>query len=49
MLEKLKLNSCSGDVDSLDLFQLEELIAMPLGLNGYDLTVMHPFRGLRVD
>lgn len=32
---------------SLNVPQFEELIAMPLGPNGYDLTVMHPFRGAR--
>ncbi|EUC28077.1 hypothetical protein COCCADRAFT_9483 [Bipolaris zeicola 26-R-13] len=37
----------TGDTDSLDLSQFEQLAAMPLGPNGYDLTVMHPFRGSR--
>ncbi|EMD94579.1 hypothetical protein COCC4DRAFT_66246 [Bipolaris maydis ATCC 48331] len=37
----------TGDTDSLNLAQFEELAAMPLGPNGYDLTVMHPFRGSR--
>jgi hypothetical protein len=37
----------TGDPVSLDLSQFEQLMAMPVGPNGYDLTVMHPFRGAR--
>ncbi|USP80352.1 uncharacterized protein yc1106_07626 [Curvularia clavata] len=37
----------TGDADSLDMSQFEELMAMPKGPNGYDLTVMLPFRGSR--
>ncbi|CAN9323128.1 unnamed protein product [Alternaria alternata] len=37
----------TGDPVSLNLPQFEQLIAMPVGPNGYDLTVMHPFRGKR--
>jgi hypothetical protein len=32
---------------SLDLDLFEQLIAMPKGPNGYDLTVMFPLRGAR--
>jgi hypothetical protein len=32
---------------SLNLAQFEQLVAMPKGPNGYDLTVMHQFRGAR--
>ncbi|KAI1522365.1 Peroxidase-2 domain containing protein, partial [Pyrenophora tritici-repentis] len=37
----------TGDPVSLNVPQFEQLYAMPLGPNGYDLTVMHPFRGKR--
>ncbi|KAH5199459.1 hypothetical protein HBI46_227220 [Parastagonospora nodorum] len=37
----------NGNPVSLDVPQFEQLIAMPQGPNGYDLTVMHPFRGAR--
>jgi hypothetical protein len=37
----------TGNPVSLDLPIFEQLMAMPLGPNGYDLTVMHPFRGAR--
>ena len=41
------LTQRSGDPVSLDITQFEQLAAMPEGPNGYDLTVMHPFRGAR--
>ncbi|KAI4660829.1 uncharacterized protein J4E79_005397 [Alternaria viburni] len=37
----------NGNPVSLNLPQFEELMAMPIGPQGYDLTVMHPFRGSR--
>ncbi|KAH3905278.1 hypothetical protein HBI56_209750 [Parastagonospora nodorum] len=37
----------NGNPVGLDVPQFEQLIAMPQGPNGYDLTVMHPFRGAR--
>ncbi|ETS73861.1 hypothetical protein PFICI_14807 [Pestalotiopsis fici W106-1] len=37
----------TGDPVSLNMSQFETLYNMPQGPNGYDLTVMHPFRGLR--
>ncbi|KAI4593977.1 hypothetical protein KJ359_008765 [Pestalotiopsis sp. 9143b] len=37
----------TGDPHSLNMSQFETLWNMPQGPNGYDLTVMHPFRGLR--
>lgn len=39
----------SGDPVSLNLDQFKQLVAMPLGPNGFDLTVMHPFRGARFE
>jgi hypothetical protein len=41
------LTHLSGNAVSLNLGLFEQLIAMPKGPNGYDLTVMHPFRGAR--
>ncbi|PVH93262.1 Cloroperoxidase [Periconia macrospinosa] len=35
----------TGDPVSLNLAQFEQLVAMPKGPNGYDLTVMNQFRG----
>jgi hypothetical protein len=37
----------SGDADSLNLEQFEQLVSMPKGPKGYDYTVLHPFRGAR--
>ncbi|KAJ4384921.1 hypothetical protein N0V86_000525 [Didymella sp. IMI 355093] len=37
----------TGDPVSLNLDQFEQLIAMPKGPNGYDLTVIYPLRGAR--
>lgn len=37
----------TGDPVSVSVPLFEQLIAMPQGPNGYDLTVMHPFRGAR--
>jgi hypothetical protein len=41
------LTHLSGDPVSLNLDLFEQLVAMPKGPNGYDLTVMDPFRGAR--
>lgn len=43
----MTLNSSRGDVDSVNLEIFKQLADMPLGPNGYDLTVLHPFRGHR--
>ncbi|KAJ4332398.1 hypothetical protein N0V87_008394 [Didymella glomerata] len=37
----------TGDPNSLNIAQFEQLLAMPKGPNGYDITVMQTFRGAR--
>jgi hypothetical protein len=37
----------SGDPNSLNIAQFEQLLAVPKGPNGYDITVMQTFRGAR--
>lgn len=42
---KVALTFLSGDPVSVDLDRFEQLVAMPQGPNGYDLTVLTPLRG----
>lgn len=42
-----ELTHSSGDPVSLDLSAFEQLVATPLGPNGYDTTVLNHHRGAR--